>query len=66
MASDYEKAALGLYPSVPTYAVDCDDDGNKNLCQEQKVETFPTVKVCLTTHDSFLPETDVNLVVSTR
>jgi hypothetical protein len=66
MASDYEKAALGLYPSVPTYAVNCDDEGNKDLCQEQNVKTLPTIKVRLICFESPLRETDENLVISTR
>jgi len=45
MAPEYSKAALGLYPLIPTYAVDCDDDGNKRLCAEQGVQGFPTVKL---------------------
>jgi len=45
MAPEYSKAALGLYPLVPTYAVDCDDDANKRLCAEQDVKGFPTVKL---------------------
>lgn len=47
MVPDYEKAALGLHPFVPTYAVDCDDDGNKRLCEEQGLTGFPTIKVHL-------------------
>ncbi|EKM81590.1 hypothetical protein AGABI1DRAFT_111875 [Agaricus bisporus var. burnettii JB137-S8] len=45
MAPEYEKAALGLYPFVPSYAVNCDDEGNKDMCREQNVETFPTTKL---------------------
>ncbi|KAI0690982.1 hypothetical protein BC835DRAFT_1417461 [Cytidiella melzeri] len=43
MAPEYSKAALGLYPLVPTYAVDCDKDSNKRLCSEQGVSGFPTL-----------------------
>lgn len=35
MAPEYSKAALGLYPLVPAYAVDCDAAKNKQLCAEQ-------------------------------
>ncbi|KAF8888079.1 hypothetical protein BD779DRAFT_1525488 [Infundibulicybe gibba] len=35
MAPEYSKASLGLYPLIPTYAVDCDDDKNKRLCADQ-------------------------------
>ncbi|KAK7440405.1 hypothetical protein VKT23_017043 [Stygiomarasmius scandens] len=45
MAPEYSKAALGLYPLIPTYAVNCDDDKNKRLCAEQGVQGFPTVKL---------------------
>jgi len=45
MAPEYSKAALGLYPLVPTYAVDCDAEKNKRLCAEQGVKGFPTVKL---------------------
>jgi protein disulfide-isomerase A6 len=45
MAPEYSKAALGLYPLIPTYAVDCDADANKRLCAEQGVQGFPTVKL---------------------
>lgn len=45
MAPEYEKAALGLYPLVPTYAVDCDRKTNQKLCAQQGVQGFPTVKV---------------------
>ena len=43
MAPEYSKAALGLYPLVPLYAIDCDK--HKSLCAEQGVQGFPTVKV---------------------
>ena len=45
MAPEYSKAALGLYPLVPLYAVDCDAPKNKKLCADQGVKGFPTVKV---------------------
>ncbi|KIK56997.1 hypothetical protein GYMLUDRAFT_247271 [Collybiopsis luxurians FD-317 M1] len=45
MAPEYSKAALGLYPLIPTYAIDCDADANKRLCHEEGVEGFPTIKL---------------------
>ncbi|KAH9951112.1 thioredoxin-like protein [Amylocystis lapponica] len=45
MAPEYSKAAVGLSPMVPLYAVDCDADTNKRLCAEQGVQGFPTVKL---------------------
>jgi len=45
MAPEYSKAALGLYPLIPSYAVDCDVEKNKRLCAEQGVQGFPTVKL---------------------
>ncbi|KAF8075257.1 hypothetical protein FPV67DRAFT_1575701 [Lyophyllum atratum] len=45
MVPEYSKAALGLHPLVPVYAVDCDAAENKRLCAEQRVEGFPTVKL---------------------
>jgi hypothetical protein len=33
MVPEYSKAALGLHPLVPLYAVDCDE--NRSLCAEQ-------------------------------
>ncbi|KAJ4000340.1 hypothetical protein F5050DRAFT_1563164 [Lentinula boryana] len=45
MAPEYSKAALGLYPLIPTYAVDCDADANKRLCHDQGVQGFPTIKL---------------------
>lgn len=47
MAPEYSKAAVGLSPMVPLYAVDCDNDGNKRLCAEQGVQGFPTIKVVI-------------------
>ncbi|GJF00285.1 disulfide isomerase-like protein [Phanerochaete sordida] len=45
LVPEYSKAALGLYPLVPTYAVDCDNAKNKRLCAEQGVKGFPTIKL---------------------
>ncbi|EJC99936.1 uncharacterized protein FOMMEDRAFT_112230 [Fomitiporia mediterranea MF3/22] len=45
MAPEYSKAALGLHPLIPMYAVDCDDATNKRLCADQGVKGFPTVKL---------------------
>lgn len=45
MAPEYSKAALGLYPLVPLYAVDCDAAKNKRLCADNGVKGFPTIKV---------------------
>ncbi|KAF7370921.1 Protein disulfide isomerase [Mycena sanguinolenta] len=45
LAPEYSKAALGLHPLIPFYAVDCDDDKNKRLCSEQGVKGFPTIKL---------------------
>ncbi|KAF7798709.1 hypothetical protein EIP86_009933 [Pleurotus ostreatoroseus] len=45
MAPEYSKAALGVHPFIPFYNVDCDDQKNKNLCAEQGVQGFPTVKL---------------------
>ena len=47
MAPEFSKAALGVYPMIPFYAVDCDKQSNKRLCAEQGVQGFPTVKACL-------------------
>jgi protein disulfide-isomerase A6 len=33
MVPEYSKAALGLHPLIPAYAVDCDE--NRALCAEQ-------------------------------
>ncbi|KAG6917103.1 hypothetical protein DXG01_003923 [Tephrocybe rancida] len=35
MAPEYSKAALGLHPLLPVYAVDCDAAENKRLCADQ-------------------------------
>ncbi|KXN86204.1 hypothetical protein AN958_10392 [Leucoagaricus sp. SymC.cos] len=45
MAPEYAKAADKLQPLIPTYAIDCDDEKNKPLCAEQRVQGFPTVKL---------------------
>ncbi|PPQ65248.1 hypothetical protein CVT24_011403 [Panaeolus cyanescens] len=45
MVPEYEKAALGLYPLIPTYAVNCHAEKNKRLCADQGVQGFPTVKL---------------------
>lgn len=35
LAPEYSKAAKGLHPLVPLYAVDCDEEGNKGLCANE-------------------------------
>ncbi|KAF8515913.1 hypothetical protein JB92DRAFT_2810514 [Gautieria morchelliformis] len=45
LAPELMRAADGLHPLVPVYAVDCDDDQNKLLCAEQNVKGFPTIKL---------------------
>jgi protein disulfide-isomerase A6 len=45
MAPEYSKAAKGLAPLIPLYAVDCDAEKNKPLCASQGVKGFPTVKL---------------------
>ncbi|KAJ7636158.1 thioredoxin-like protein [Mycena polygramma] len=45
LVPEYSKAALGLHPLLPLYAVDCDAEKNKPLCAEQGVKGFPTIKV---------------------
>jgi protein disulfide-isomerase A6 len=35
MAPEYSKAAKGLDPLIPLYAIDCDAEKNKRLCGEQ-------------------------------
>lgn len=44
LAPEYSKAAEGLSPMVPLYAVDCDEEINKPLCGAQDVKGFPTIK----------------------
>ncbi|KAI0296562.1 hypothetical protein B0F90DRAFT_1745521 [Multifurca ochricompacta] len=43
MVPEYSKAALGLHPLIPLFAVDCDE--NRSLCADQGVKGFPTVKL---------------------
>ncbi|RDX54098.1 hypothetical protein OH76DRAFT_1061622 [Lentinus brumalis] len=45
LAPEFDKAALGVYPMIPFYAVDCDKPNNKKLCAEQGVQGFPTLKL---------------------
>jgi protein disulfide-isomerase A6 len=45
LVPEYSKAALGLYPLVPMYAVNCHAEKNKKFCAEQGVEGFPTIKL---------------------
>jgi len=45
MVPQYIKSAQSLNPLVPAYAVDCDNEANKPLCAEQRVQGFPTLKV---------------------
>jgi len=45
MAPEYSRSALGLFPLVPVYAVDCDAQSNKRLCADQGVTGFPTIKL---------------------
>ncbi|KIJ55097.1 hypothetical protein M422DRAFT_23749 [Sphaerobolus stellatus SS14] len=45
MVPELSRAAEGLDPLVPVYAVDCDDAKNKPLCAEQGIKGFPTVKL---------------------
>ena len=45
LVPEYSKAATGLHPMVPLYAVDCDAEENKRLCGEQGVRGFPTIKM---------------------
>jgi len=45
MVPEYSKAAKGLAPLIPVYAVDCDAEENKRLCADQGVKGFPTVKL---------------------
>jgi hypothetical protein len=41
MVPEYSKAALGLHPLIPLYAVDCDE--NRPLCAEQARLSVSTV-----------------------
>ena len=40
MVPEYSKAALGLHPLLPVYAVNCDAEKNKRLCAEQVGSTL--------------------------
>ena len=42
MVPEYSKAALGLHPLIPLYAVDCDE--NRPLCAEQARLSDPIVR----------------------
>lgn len=42
MVPEYSKAALGLHPLIPLYAVDCDE--NRSLCAEQVRLFVPVVR----------------------
>lgn len=44
LAPEYTAAASSLSPLIPFYAIDCDDAGNKQLCAEQQIKGFPTIK----------------------
>jgi protein disulfide-isomerase A6 len=41
MVPEYSKAAVGLHPLIPLYAVDCDE--NRSLCAEQARLSVHTV-----------------------
>ena len=56
MAPEFSQAALGVYPMIPFYAVDCDKQSNKRLCAEQGVHGFPTIKACRVHALRFNPE----------
>ncbi|EJD48123.1 thioredoxin-like protein [Auricularia subglabra TFB-10046 SS5] len=45
MAPELTQVARGLDPLVPVYAVDCDAEANKQLCAQQMIKGFPTVKM---------------------
>ncbi|KAI5839039.1 PDI protein A prpA [Morchella snyderi] len=42
---DYEKVAKSLKGLAKVAAVDCNEEKNKNLCAEQGVQGFPTLKI---------------------
>jgi len=44
LTPEFSKAAESLAGIVPFYAVDCDADENKQLCSEQGIKGFPTIK----------------------
>lgn len=46
MVPEYSKAALGLHPLIPLYAVDCDE--NRSLCAEQVRLSDPSFAIWLT------------------
>jgi protein disulfide-isomerase A6 len=43
MVPEYSKAALGLHPLIPLYAVDCDE--NRSLCAEQARLSASAVRI---------------------
>ena len=43
MVPEYSKAALGLHPLIPAYAVNCHAEKNKPLCAEQGVNGYPAL-----------------------
>ncbi|CAE6355879.1 unnamed protein product [Rhizoctonia solani] len=44
LTPEFSKAAESLSGIIPFYAVDCDAQENKQLCGEQGVKGFPTIK----------------------
>ncbi|CAE6420020.1 unnamed protein product [Rhizoctonia solani] len=44
LTPEYSKAAESLAGIIPFYAIDCDAQENKQLCGEQGVKGFPTIK----------------------
>lgn len=48
LAPELIRAADGLHPLVPVYAVDCDDAKNKALCAEQVRVLFRNTMALLT------------------
>ncbi|KAG8920087.1 hypothetical protein FRC00_010504 [Tulasnella sp. 408] len=44
LTPEYISAAKALNPLVPFYAVDCDAQENKQICGEQGIKGFPTIK----------------------
>lgn len=45
LKSDYIKAAKSLKGLVDVVAINCDDAANKDLCSQQQIQGFPTIKV---------------------
>jgi len=45
LAPEYERTAKSFNGLVPLYAIDCDAEANKQLCGQQGVQGFPTVKL---------------------